>query len=68
MNPLRSTAGWHILRGKLRQKCARIVDNDRLYAEGKEEELIGQLQRAMKLSKDKVRTLLHRNHGEWRHL
>ncbi|MBE2286781.1 MAG: general stress protein CsbD [Prosthecobacter sp.] len=67
MNTFKSTAGWHIWHGRLRQQCARIAANDHLYAEGREEELIGRLQRSMKLSEEKIWHLLQRNHGHWKH-
>lgn len=61
------TAGWHIVHGKITQQCARLVSNDRLYAQGKEEELVGRLQRGLNMSEDKILSLLHRNHGGWHH-
>ncbi len=61
------TAGWHIMHGKLLQQFARLTSNDRWYEQGKEEEMVGRLQRGLHLSEEKILNLLHRNHGQWRH-
>ena len=63
-----SSAGWHIVHGRLTQQCARLLANDHLYVQGKEEELVGRLQRGLHMSEEKILGLLQRNHGHWRHL
>jgi uncharacterized protein YjbJ (UPF0337 family) len=43
---------WNIIKGKLKQKCAKLSDNESRYAEGREEELVGRLKRLGKSRKD----------------
>ena len=45
MNALQLKGNWNIMRGKLKQKFARLTDDDLQYVEGKEEELIGRIQK-----------------------
>lgn len=42
---------WNQIKGKLKQKYAQLKDDDLVYIEGREEELIGKLQ--VKLDKTK---------------
>lgn len=35
---------WNVLKGKLKEKYSQLTDNDLLYVEGKEEELLGRIQ------------------------
>ena len=45
MNTLEIKGDWNITKGKLKQKWAKLTDNDLRYADGQEEELIGRLQK-----------------------
>lgn len=36
---------WDELKGKLKQKYAKLTDDDLLFVEGKEEELLGRLEK-----------------------
>ncbi len=38
-------ANWNIAKGKLKQKFAQLTDDHLQFAEGKEEELIGRIQK-----------------------
>lgn len=38
---------WNEIKGKLKQKYADLTDDDLLYVEGKEEELLGRLQQKL---------------------
>lgn len=38
---------WNELKGKLKKEYADLTDDDLLYAEGKEDELLGKLQQKM---------------------
>ncbi|ODS77009.1 MAG: general stress protein CsbD [Cytophagaceae bacterium SCN 52-12] len=38
---------WNEIKGKLKQKYADLTDDDLLYVEGKEEELLGKLQQKL---------------------
>jgi uncharacterized protein YjbJ (UPF0337 family) len=36
---------WHVIKGKLKQRFAKLTDNDLRYEEGQEEELFGRLEK-----------------------
>ncbi|WP_303673818.1 CsbD family protein [Vampirovibrio chlorellavorus] len=44
LNKTEIKGNWHVLKGKLKEKYAQLTDNDLLYVEGKEEELLGRIQ------------------------
>ena len=45
MNTLEIQGDWNITKGKLKQKWAKLTDNDLRYSEGKQEELVGRIQK-----------------------
>jgi uncharacterized protein YjbJ (UPF0337 family) len=45
MTTLEIKGDWNIIKGKLRQKWAKLTDSDLQYAEGKHDELIGRIQK-----------------------
>ena len=45
MNTLEIKGDWNITNGKLKQKWAKLTDNDLDYAEGQQEELVGRIQK-----------------------
>jgi uncharacterized protein YjbJ (UPF0337 family) len=45
MNNLEIKGNWNITKGKLKQKFAHLTDDDLQFAEGKEDELIGRIQK-----------------------
>jgi len=49
---------WHIAKGKLKQKYADLTDNDLRYIEGKEEELIGRIQKITGATREEIVRLL----------
>ena len=49
---------WNELKGKLKQEYAQLTDNDLLYVEGKEDQLIGRLQEKLGQSKEQVNSML----------
>jgi uncharacterized protein YjbJ (UPF0337 family) len=51
MNTTELKGNWSEQKGKLKQKFAALTDNDLLFVEGKEEEMMGKLQ--IKLGKTK---------------
>ncbi len=46
---------WREIKGKLKQKYADLTDDDLLYEEGKDEELVGRLQRKLGLTMEEVK-------------
>lgn len=45
MNKLAIKGNWNIAKGKLKQQWGELTDDDLDYAEGKEDELIGRIQK-----------------------
>ena len=45
MNTLEIKGDWNIAKGKLKQKWAKLTDDDLQYAEGKQDELVGRIQK-----------------------
>jgi uncharacterized protein YjbJ (UPF0337 family) len=55
MNKLSIKGNWNEIKGKLKQKYATLTDDDLTFAEGKEDELYGRLQKRLGKSKDELR-------------
>jgi uncharacterized protein YjbJ (UPF0337 family) len=55
MNKLQFKGGWNEVKGKLKQKYGQLTDNDLTFAEGKDEELLGRLQKRLGRSKEELR-------------
>lgn len=45
MNSLEIKGDWNIAKGKLKQKWAKLTDDDLHYVEGQQEELLGRIQK-----------------------
>lgn len=58
MNDLKLKGNWNEKRGKLKQEYGQLTDDDLAYSEGKEDELVGRLQRKLGKSKDEVRRII----------
>ena len=58
MNKLNMRGNWNEVAGKLKQKFANLTDDDLLFAEGKEEEVLGKLQQKLGKSKAEISELL----------
>jgi uncharacterized protein YjbJ (UPF0337 family) len=52
---LRIKGNWHELKGKIKQKYAELTDDDLLFAEGKEDELLGRLEKKLGQTKEEIR-------------
>ena len=59
MSELTWKGRWNELKGKVKQKYADLTDDDLLYAEGKEDELLGRLQKKTGKTKDEVESWLN---------
>ena len=44
------------VKGKLKQKYGQLTDDDLMFAEGKEDELLGRLQKTLGRTKDELRS------------
>lgn len=51
---------WNVVKGKLKQQYADLTDDDLKYAEGKEDELLGRIQKKTGQSKDKIKEAIDR--------
>ena len=45
MNTLETKGDWNIIKGKLKQKWAKLTDDDLQYVDGKHDELFGRIQK-----------------------
>lgn len=45
---------WNVVKGNLKQKWADLTDDELLYEEGKEDELIGRIQKKTGETKDSI--------------
>lgn len=54
MNKLTIKGDWNTAKGKLKQKWGQLTDDDLTYVQGKEEELLGRIQRRTGESKEAV--------------
>ncbi len=58
MNKLKMKGSWKEVSGKLKQKYAQLTDNDLLFEQGKDEELLGRLEKKLGKSKSEIRTMI----------
>ncbi len=59
MDKLRLEGTWNQVKGKLKEKYAELTDDDLQYTEGKEDQLIGRIQKKLGKSKDEVRRIIN---------
>jgi uncharacterized protein YjbJ (UPF0337 family) len=52
---LQMKGNWNEIKGKLKQKYGQLTDDDLAFAEGKEDELLGRLQKKLGRTKDELR-------------
>jgi uncharacterized protein YjbJ (UPF0337 family) len=52
---LQMKGSWNEVKGKLKQKYGQLTDDDLMFAEGKEDELLGRLQKRLGRTKDELR-------------
>ncbi len=55
MTKLEMKGTWNETKGKLKQKYADLTDDDLLFEEGKEDELLGRLQKKVGETKEDLR-------------
>lgn len=55
MTKLEIKGSWNEVQGKLKQKYAQLTDNDLLLVEGKDDELLGRLQKKLGRTKEEIR-------------
>jgi uncharacterized protein YjbJ (UPF0337 family) len=55
MTKLQFKGSWNEVKGKLKQKYARLTDDDLTFAEGKDDELLGRLEKRLGKTKEELR-------------
>ena len=59
MNKLEIKGDWNIAKGKIKQKWAKLTDNDLQFVAGKEEELLGRIQKRTGETREAVERALN---------
>ena len=60
MTKLNIKGNWNQAKGKLKQQYANLTDNDLLFEEGKEDELLGRLQKKIGKTKEEIRMMIEK--------
>ena len=55
MNKLSFRGSWNEVKGKLKQKYGQLTDDDLTFTEGKEEEMLGRMQKRTGRTKEQLR-------------
>jgi uncharacterized protein YjbJ (UPF0337 family) len=58
MNTTELKGTWEKQKGKLKQKFAKLTDDDLLFVEGKKDEMIGKLQIKLGKTKEEIHKIL----------
>lgn len=59
MTTLKFKGSWNEAKGRLKQKYGQLTDNDLMFEEGKEDELLGRLQKKTGEAKDQLRAFIN---------
>ena len=55
MNKLTIKGDWNIAKGKLKQKWAKLTDDDLTFVDGMDDELVGRIQKRVGESREVIR-------------
>lgn len=58
MNNIEVKGNWNEQKGKLKQKFAKLTDNDLMFEEGKKDEMLGKLQIKLGKTKEELLTVM----------
>ncbi|SKA82318.1 Uncharacterized conserved protein YjbJ, UPF0337 family [Prosthecobacter debontii] len=58
MTTLKLKGSWNEAKGKLKQKYGQLTDNDLIFQEGKEDELLGRIQQRTGETKEDIRRFI----------
>ncbi len=53
---LKFSGNWNEVKGKIKQKYANLTDDDLLYEEGKDDELVGRIQKKTGAAKEEIKS------------
>jgi len=57
MNTTEIKGNWNELKGKLKKKYAILTDNDLIFEDGREDELLGRLQKRLGKTKSELKKI-----------
>ncbi len=60
MNTLEIKGDWNIIKGQLKQKWAKLTDDDLEFIEGQQDELLGRIQKRTGESREAVETAVRK--------
>lgn len=58
MNTTEAKGNWNEQKGKLKQKFAYLTDDDLMFAEGKKDEMLGNLQKKLGKTKEELHKIM----------
>ncbi|MEI6534478.1 MAG: CsbD family protein [Verrucomicrobiaceae bacterium] len=58
MNTLEIKGDWNIIKGNLKQKWAKLTDDDLQYIDGKKDELLGRIQKRTGATREAVESAI----------
>ena len=58
MSALEIKGNWNVAKGKLKQKFAQLTDDDLQFAEGKQDELVGRIQKLSGKTREEVQQVV----------
>jgi len=62
MTKLEIKGDWNIIKGKLKQQWARLTDDDLQYLDGKQDELVGRIQKRTGETREAVEDAIRKYH------
>jgi uncharacterized protein YjbJ (UPF0337 family) len=60
MDKLQIKGNWNIIKGKLKQQYADLTDDDLTYDEGREDELLGRIQKKTGDTREEIIEMINR--------
>ena len=62
MNTQALKGAWEQIKGSLKEKYAKLTDDDLKLTEGKEEEMYGKVQKRLGITREVLDTIIHEHH------
>ena len=62
MNTQALKGTWEQIKGTLKEKYAKLTDDDLKLAEGKEEEMYGKLEKKLSITREMLDKIIHEHH------
>jgi uncharacterized protein YjbJ (UPF0337 family) len=58
MNTTELKGDWEVQKGKLKQKFAKLTDNDLLFLDGKKDEMLGRIEEKLGKTKEELKKII----------